>query len=58
MDPKRCLEMLVTAIKEGETEDIRSYASMLREWLEGGGFTPFVSDADLMTILGQLEILK
>lgn len=45
MDPNRCYQLLLESFNDGRIADARSYASLLNDWLEGGGFYPEGPDA-------------
>lgn len=40
MDPNRCYTLLLESFANGNVAEARSYASVLNEWLTGGGFYP------------------
>ena len=42
MDPLACFERLIDALIDGDKDEAEAAARDLAEWINGGGYTPYV----------------
>jgi len=43
MDPDACLERILRAVHNSDTDDLRASANALADWIDKGGFVPDVT---------------